>query len=227
MLSTTSMSDKTKLAVVWGLLALITAVAGIMHQYSSIVLASTIATEFALFVIFAYAFFKPSPTVSIISFVASVIWLLNQWGWGVSFGGTVGPWSLPFSDTIAAIYAFIATFLLALVVYMNYAKTTVTMDVSKKEGMQILLLSMFVMFIYAGPKFVSDMMWYTSTSQVWALSGGLWALGILLMTFGSVISMFSTTSVTKGYSMGFMLAVIGLVIASYAGIAYGMALSVV
>jgi hypothetical protein len=212
------MSDKTKLAVVWGLLALITAVAGIMHQYSSIMLASTIATEFALYAILAYAFFKPSSTVSIISLVASIVWLLNQFGWNVT--------GVPWSNTIAIIYAFIATFLLALVVYMNYAKTTVSMDIGKKEGMQILLLSMFVMIVNMGDKLYLDIVGYSSWG-VGALSGALWAFGILLMVFGSIISMFSTTSLTKGYSMGFMLAVVGLVIASYAAIVYGIALSVV
>lgn len=210
--------SRFKIAVVWIILATVLFTAVIYHKQfaSSLWYYGIIATEFALYITLALALLKPSWHISLMALFASAVWLVNQicnMGW----------FDIPMDmgTNISLFSAILNTFLLAAVAFF-YLRPQITGVMGMSEGLQLLLFAFFVVVIYGVMKFSVDMallpQWGTG-----ALSGALWAFGILLMAVGTLVSLVLPAKISS-IDVPFMLTVVGLIIAMYAAMAYGMAL---
>lgn len=181
------------------------------------------AAEFATFLAIAIALLKPKSVTTFIAFVTSFFWLTNQLS---DFMASWGMLDITMALQIWAFTAVINTFLLAASLVYSFKSKAPTIGGGGTSGKMFLTWSMVMMFIYALLKTYLDFQIYAESPATWALSGGLWALGILLVTVGTFMSIHIKEPARQKWSLTTMITMIGFTIALFAALYYGLALTV-
>ena len=210
--------ERSRIGLTWAILAIILLISTLYYQFHQLRGFATIATEFCLFAMFVFVMLKPSVSASLATLLGSVFWLVNQLDW----------WYLGVGTNMALFTAIMNTFLLAFVLYSYMSKkeplTAVTTILSGTDALYPLVLAFMVTIVYGVWKVYLDFVVYWQEVMITeSLSGGLWALGITLMAFASLFSLFMPKAemVPGVYWFVFAIAMAGLLIAGFAALAYG------
>jgi hypothetical protein len=208
------------LAIMWFLLGivLLTSVFKAFFtfgQYETFGLMAIIATEVATYFAVCVALFKPNMLSSIGAFIASVVWFVNQLACWESYTGVVFN---TFGDMFFVTTAVFNTILLTFALYGNF-KAPLELGRAKT----VLMGSVAFVFLYAFLKMLIDFVYYINDWYDAGISGGLWSLGIVIISLGTLVGLVTSAKSRKTILI-FML--IGLAISTFAGLYYGLALTV-
>jgi hypothetical protein len=208
--------ERSKIGLAWAILAIVLLISTLYYQFHQLWGFATVATEFCLFAMFAFVLLKPSVSASLATLLGSVFWLINQLDW----------WYLGIGTNMALFTAIMNTFLLAFVLYSYMGKKelfTFTTIFSETGASYPLVLAFIVTVLYGVWKVYIDFVVHLPTATTnGPLSGGLWAFGITLMAFASLSSLFMPKAeVGSVYWAVFAIAMLGLIIAGFAALAYG------
>lgn len=183
-------------------------------------------TEASTFVLIAVFFYKPSQITGYGAVAGSAVWLLNQlncWYYG-EMTHLPPAQAMPYLMQIFYITAAFNAIILGVV----YWKRDEVSGASVESGVNWGTIGLLIMTLFSGWKIYE-------LHRLWTIYGGFvpgtpsansayaWAIGILIMSLGSILYLRSTRDNNK--ASGVYIAAIGLLIASFAALYYGLALS--
>jgi len=179
----------------------------------------TVLAQFGVFFLIGIMFAKASDITAILALFGSLSYLCNQllWNWELLPGQTG---VIIYNETALWMTAIVNLILLLVAIYASYTTPTKTFS-----GLQ-----MFPMIVILGgalwKAYLDAVICLQQNYITWAFSGLLWAGGMALMAFASILSiMIMTSSIEK--TIFRILTIVGLLISSYGAIMYGMALSTI
>lgn len=182
-------------------------------------------TEGLAMLLVAFYFYRPSTLSGVGMALGGLIWLVNQllcWYLGELTQQT-------FVQTMMTLqYVFVFTFIVeAVLVGLVYLKSSGNRGGT--EGKLPATIGLIIMGVYSLLKMVT-------LYRTWILYGGFvpgtpqgnsaytWAGGVMIMAFGSLIALHSSDD-SAGQRIGGYIALVGLVVASFAALYYGLALA--
>jgi len=201
-------SSEPFLSAIWILLGVI--FIGSASMYGVPMMWHTFLAEISAFIMIGLMFIKASDVTAGLATIGSLVWLANQY----QQFGYVEP-----NQSILLMTAIVNLFLLVIALYA-YSNMSGTRSF---RGIQV--FPILIMLVYGFWKVYLDFVTF-GTSGIYSFSGGLWATGISLISFATILSIITKPTGIQRNAFRF-IAVIGLIIAAYAAMAYGQWLSVI
>jgi len=217
------MEKNIGVATAWLLFAWVLVAACVLHPGSTIAsptipvqVSTTMLMEIFGFTVLALYFYKPTMITGLATLIAAGSWLINQMTWGWFF---VDGWSWRLFDaasapTVMSITAILNFSVLALALSAIFLRR-------EEEDVGFGTIGVIILLVMASIKVYLDVAYVIPTGATWALSGGIWATGILIT---AVTALLACLGLSDKLPLG-RLSYIGLMIAAYGALAYGQALT--
>lgn len=218
------MEKNIGVATAWLLFAWVLMAACVLHPESTIAnptmpvqVSTTMLMEIFGFTVLALYFYKPTMIIGLATLIAATSWLINQMTWGWFF---VDGWSWRLFDAASAPTVMSITAILNFSV-LALALAAIFLRRGEEEDVGFGTIGVFILLVMVSIKVYLDVAYVIPTGATWALSGGIWATGILITAVTSILACLGLSDKLPIRWLPY----IGLIIAAYGALTYGQALT--